>query len=61
MREGGEQGAKISGIEEEKGLEIEIKIKLKKEKCKQSGQGLQGLWDKGPECFYWQRFGEDGS
>lgn len=30
MREGGEQGAKISGIEEEKGLEIEIKIKLKK-------------------------------
>jgi hypothetical protein len=34
MREGGELGAKISGIEEEKGIEIEIKIKLKQEKCK---------------------------
>jgi hypothetical protein len=30
MREGGEQGAKISGIEEEKGIEIEIKNKIKK-------------------------------
>jgi hypothetical protein len=34
MREGQKQGAKISGIQEEKGIEIEIKIKLKKDKCK---------------------------
>ncbi len=34
MREGQKQGAKINGIQVEKGIEIEIKIKLKRDKCK---------------------------